>query len=88
MCMFPDNLVALRSQCGLGCFCVVGLTVCHLQVVDMPIMVEATPSTLQVKLNGSRTHVMTNPYMWEGNKLSTSLMTIPPLSNVGQVSCI
>ena len=51
-------------------------------------MVEATPSTLQVKLNGSRTHVMTNPSMWEGNKLSTSLMAILPLSNVGQVSCI
>ena len=51
-------------------------------------MVEATPSTLQVKLNGSRTHVMTNPSMWEGNKLSTSLMAILSLSNVGQVSCI
>ena len=36
-------------------------------------------STLQVKLNGS---------MWEGNKLSTSLMAILLLSNVGQVSCI
>ena len=39
-------------------------------------------------LNGSRTTVMTNPSMWEGNKLSTSLMAILPLSNVGQVSCI
>ena len=26
-------------------------------------------STLQVKLSGSRTPVMTNPSMWEGNKL-------------------
>ena len=34
------------------------------------------------------TPVMTNPSMWEGNKLSTSLMAILPLSNVGQVSCI
>ena len=42
--------------------------------MSMPIMVEATQSTLQVKLNGSRTPVMTNPSMWEGNKLSTSLM--------------
>ena len=56
--------------------------------MSIPIMVEATPSALQVKLNGSRTHVMTNPSMWEGNKLSTSLMAILPLSNVGQVSCI
>ena len=55
---------------------------------SMPIMVEATPSILQVKLNGSRTPVMTNPSMWEGNKFSTSLMAILPLSNVGQVSCI
>ena len=39
-------------------------------------------------LNGSKTPVMTNPSMWEGNKLSTSLMAILPLSNVGQVSCI
>ena len=30
----------------------------------------------------------TNPSMWEGNMLSTSLMAILPLSNVGQVSCI
>ena len=45
-------------------------------------------STLQVKLNGSRTHVMTNPSVWEGNRLSTSLMAILPLSSVGQVSCI
>ena len=50
----------------------------------MPIMAEATPSTLQVKLNGSRTPVMTNPSMWEGNKLSTSLMDILLLSSVGQ----
>ena len=55
--------------------------------MSMPIMVEATPSTLHVKLNGFRTHVMTNPFMWEGNKLSTFLMAIPPLSNVGLVSC-
>ena len=55
--------------------------------MSMPIMVEATPSTLQVKLNGFRTHVMTNPFMWEGNKLSTFLMAIPPLSNAGLVSC-
>ena len=40
------------------------------------------------KLNGSKTPVMTNPSMWEGNKLSTSLSAILPLSNVGQVSCI
>ena len=49
---------------------------------------EATPSTLQVKLNGSRTTVMTIPSMWEGNKLSPSLMAILLLSTVGQVSCI
>ena len=55
--------------------------------MSMPIMVEATPSTLQVKLNRFRTPVMTNPFMWEGNKLSTFLMAIPPLSNVGLVSC-
>ena len=42
----------------------------------------------QTQWLGSRTHVMTNPSMWEGNKLSTSLMAILPLSNVGQVSCI
>ena len=56
--------------------------------MNIHIMVEATPSTLQVKMNGSKTPVMTNPSMWEGNKLSTYLMTILPLSNVGQVSCI
>ena len=55
--------------------------------MNMPIMVEATPSTLQVKLNGFRTPVMTNPFMWEGNKLSTFLKAIPPLSNVELVSC-
>ena len=59
----------------------------RLSCMSMPIMVEATPSTLQVKLNGFRTRVMTNPFMWEGNKLSTFLMAIPPLSNVGLVSC-
>ena len=31
--------------------------------------------------------VMTNPFMWEGNRLSTFLRAIPPLSNVGLVSC-
>ena len=56
--------------------------------MNMPIMVEATPSTIQVKLNGSRTPVMTSPSMWEGNKLSPSLMAILLLSSVGQVSCI
>ena len=40
------------------------------------------------QIEWSRTPVMTNPSMWEGNKLSTSLMAILPLSNVGQVSCI
>ena len=55
--------------------------------ISMRIMVEATPSTLQVKLNGFRTPVMTNPFMWEGNKFSTFLMAIPPLTNVGLVSC-
>ena len=53
--------------------------------MNMLIMVEATPSTLQVKLNGSRTPVMTNPSMWEGNKLSPTLMAILLLSSVGQV---
>ena len=33
--------------------------------MNLPIMAEATPSTLQVKLSGSRTPVMTNPSMWE-----------------------
>ena len=56
--------------------------------MNMPIMAEATASTLQVKLSGSRTRVMTNPSMWEGNKLSPSLMDIVLLSRVGQVSCI
>ena len=55
--------------------------------MSMPIIVEATPSTLQVKLNDFRTHVMANPFMRERNKLSTFLMAIPPLSNVGLVSC-
>ena len=32
--------------------------------------------------------VMTNPSMWEGNKLSPSLMDILLLSSVGHVSCI
>ena len=52
--------------------------------MNMPIRVEATPSTLQAKLNGSKTHVMTNHSMWEGNKLSPSLMAILLLSSVGQ----
>ena len=34
------------------------------------------------------TPVITNPSMWEGNRLSTSLMATLPLSNVGLVSCI
>ena len=56
--------------------------------MNIPIMAEATPSTLQIKLRGSRTHVMTNTSMWEVNKLSTSLMDILLISSVGQVSCI
>ena len=56
--------------------------------MNMLIMVEATPSTLQLKLNGSRTPVMTDPSMREGNKLSPSLMAILLLSSVGQVSSI
>ena len=55
--------------------------------MNMPIMAEATPSTLQVKLSGSRTPVMTNPSMWEGKKLSPTLMDMLLLSSVGQISC-
>ena len=56
--------------------------------MNMPIMVEAAPSTLQVKVSGSRTPVMTNPSVWDGNTLSSSLMDLLLLSSVGQVSCI